>query len=447
ALPEVETASMQPAVKAQLDGAQAELADDPTDDMLNGRLGMLYLTYRFNEAAEVALRRARLLKPRRTAWPYYHAEALLRLGHYEEAAAALETVVEQAPDNVAAQVRLAVAQADSAGLEAAASTLDAAIAASPDRADAHFELGKLRLRQGDADAAIAGVTEALRLNGPFAAGYFALSEAHRRRGDRERSAENLALFKRHRNVNIKAPNRFMAQLAGLDRSAYSMLRRADQLNRQGRSEEAMALLRDASAADPTNMTAHSALLWAYGSLGDFGAVDRQFETAVKVNPDDPVLRRNLGRARVLEGRFVEAEQLLRGALESNPGDAKGFAWLGVALEKQGGSDREIDDAFAQALELDPDESLARTRLAERLVERSAYAEAGTHLEALARGAKGKDAARLWRALGENYLRLKLTDKARDAFETGLTRAREDRNRSEEAAARRALERLVEHTAG
>jgi len=439
-IPAVPTADFLPAVRTQLDDARAKLDQDPTDPTHNGRLGMLYLVYKLDHQAETALRRARLLAPRRFEWTYYHAQALLRLGNYDRATAALEAAIARKPGDVAARIQLGVAQRRSGDLGAAQLTLTAVLEDEADQVEARFQLGRVLLRRGEIDDAIVAVEQALEQHGPFADGYFALAEAYRRNSDPARAQQQLGLFERYRGVRLQGGDRLMGRLRQLDRSARSLLHRADQLNRLGRAEEAIELLHQAVAADPGSLTAHSALLWAFGSKRDFAAVDRQFGEASAVNPDDPTLNRNLGRARLLEGRYVEAETALRRALELNPADATGLAMLGQVLEQRG-ENTQAEAMYRNALEHDPRQMPAHTRLAERLLQRRAHTEAVAHLEAIARYSVGKETAKHWRRLGENYVRLERADAARAAFETGLSRARADGNRQEETRNSRALQRL------
>jgi tetratricopeptide (TPR) repeat protein len=439
-IPAVATTDLLPAVGAQLDEARATLERDPADAQLNGRLGMLYLVYKMNPAAESAFRRARLLAPRRFEWAYYHGESLMRLGLYDQAIAALETATDAKPDNAIAPVRLGYAQMRNGDLDAALVTLTAVVDDHPDLVDARFELGRAQSRLGDLDAAAATLEKVLEQNGPFAEGYFALAEVYRRKGDAQRAQYYLDQFERYRGLLLKGNNRLMGQLNRLDRSASALLRRADQLALAGRTDEAIEALQRAVEMDPGSLTAHSALLIAYAGRRDFEAVDRQFREGLKVNPDDPVLHRNLGRARAMEGRYVDAETSLRRALKLNPADATGTALLGVVLEQRK-LDAEAERMFNKALQLEPREMLAHTRLAERLLQRDAHAEAVTHLDALARFSRGKDAAKHWRRLGNTYLRLERADDARAAFEAGVAQAQLDGNTREEAMIGRALQRL------
>ena len=96
-LPPVATDSFLPTVSDQLLGLQKAVDENPRNADKTGRLGMAYLTYRQDHAAEVALERARLLQPQKFKWSYYHAEALTRLGRLQDAAKILEKASSKKP--------------------------------------------------------------------------------------------------------------------------------------------------------------------------------------------------------------------------------------------------------------------------------------------------------------------------------------------------------------
>lgn len=83
-------------------------------------------------------------------------------------------------------------------------------------------------------------------------------------------------------------------------------------------------LRKAVANGSRDWQTHSALGTALAAGGDQKAAQRQFDEALKQAPDNAIVLNNLALSMALEGRRVEAEQMLRRAAgsRSKSGDAR-----------------------------------------------------------------------------------------------------------------------------
>jgi tetratricopeptide (TPR) repeat protein len=104
--------------------------------------------------------------------------------------------------------------------------------------------------------------------------------------------------------------------------------------REGKLEEALALAREQSAADPENAPAHVLLAELLWRTGDRDAASKEFDAALRIAPDYvPAYLRAL--LDIESGRPADAVTLLRGAAERFRGDALVLASLAVALQADG----------------------------------------------------------------------------------------------------------------
>lgn len=156
-------------------------------------------------------------------------------------------------------------------------------------------------------------------------------------------------------------------------AAYSPLLAAlaDSLLRQqtGDRDGAVAVLLaalEAASAVPGDPAETAQVWWQLGLLlrghGRPEDVETCFDNAVRLLPDDPLMRCARGEARHALDRYDEAEADFRAALRWSPAQASLHFNLGVALRQQRRVD-EAADAFAEALRRDPALAPAAVELA------------------------------------------------------------------------------------
>ncbi len=152
----------------------------------------------------------------------------------------------------------------------------------------------------------------------------------------------------------------------------------DVLRRLGRDNEALAVLRDAARARPSNAYAHRSLAVALAQRGDLDEAEREFRAALAIDPNDWESLTGLGNVHLNRGEIAPAIENYRAALRLNPAFASAHFNLGGALR---GTERyeEAEAAFQKAVELAPDLVEARAQLAELLALRGEYAGAVAQL--------------------------------------------------------------------
>jgi tetratricopeptide (TPR) repeat protein len=216
------------------------------------------------------------------------------------------------------------------------------------------------------------------------------------------------------------------------------------LFQQGKSQEAVAALEKALAADPKHWKAHNNMALASIDLGelevaeahyreslaidpqpaiynDLGFVlDRQglteeaaelYRKSLELDPESPSAHYNLAASLAERGEYADAEGHFRAALEVEP-SAKAYSGLGFALWQQG----RVDEAIARlhdAIEADPEYPVAYDQLGTILAEQGKAEEAAATYRLLVRYAPS---AAAHQKLAEVLMRLGRRDEARVEME-------------------------------
>lgn len=132
---------------------------------------------------------------------------------------------------------------------------------------------------------------------------------------------------------------------------------------RGRHASAAAAATAAIELDPNFADAHALLAWILHYAGRPDQAERSLNEALRRNPRSSASYRIIaGEIYFTTGRYQEAAQAFRAALERNPANARARLWLAATLAKLG----QDEDAHWQAQELlalNPDFSLSRLLLA------------------------------------------------------------------------------------
>lgn len=418
-LPPVATDSFLPTVSDQLLALQNAVDEDPRNADKTGHLGMAYLAYRQDHAAEVALERAGLLQPQKFEWSYYHAEALTRLGRLQDAANILEQASSKKPGY--SRTRLGLLYLQLGNLDSARVYLAAVVSDEPANAQARLGLARLHLRAEEPHKARVHLEKILEQQGGIGIVFFVLSEAWRQIGDEDKAREYLTWFEKYRGVVMPVHDPLMDEVYALDLSEKPLLQEARRLNQQGRTGEAIEILNQALERNPDSHLTRAALVGAYGALKQFDKVDEHYRLALESAPPTAPLLQNLARARFYQGRFEEARTALEQALVIDPYDAGAVSWLGIVYLRQNKPDQGIA-TLTRAVQMDSRDPQTRMILAEVLHRQGHDEEALVHLRELVNPER-KNTPRAWRLMGQCYVRLGKTDEARQAFTAAVASAK------------------------
>jgi tetratricopeptide (TPR) repeat protein len=155
---------------------------------------------------------------------------------------------------------------------------------------------------------------------------------------------------------------------------------ADVLRRLGRSEEAIERLRDAARAQPGNAYVHKSLAVALAQSHELAEAEREFETALRIDPDDWESLSGLGNVYLESNRPEAAIEKYRAALRLHPAFDVGQYNLGCA-EATLHHDAAAEAAFRAALDANAGFAPACRKLVEILVARGDFKGAIVQLRA------------------------------------------------------------------
>ena len=139
--------------------------------------------------------------------------------------------------------------------------------------------------------------------------------------------------------------------------------------------EATSLWADTVRKRPDNVRAHSHYGEALRAAGDLPAARREFETAVRLDPNYAVAHNNLAIVAGAEGRRVEAIRHAERAVELMPKSAALRTNLGNSIAAVAGRREEALRHYAEALALDPSYAEAHRNRAAILLQLGRTAEA------------------------------------------------------------------------
>jgi tetratricopeptide (TPR) repeat protein len=184
------------------------------------------------------------------------------------------------------------------------------------------------------------------------------------------------------------------------------------LSEAGRLPDAIALLQQAAAAEPT-LDALNALGIAYARSGRPRDALATFARSLEVDPANAMTFENIGAVHLDAGQLVEAKRAFERAIASNPDSSQGHAGLAMVAIRQG--DRKTAIArWERAVALQPNNFDALYDLGIQLAQDGQPDAARRYLtqfvETAPRGQYGKDidkvAALLAQLAGQNQLRIR-----------------------------------------
>ncbi len=394
------------------------------------------------------------------------AAELRQAGRLDEAAAALEDILQGDAGNATALVELGIVRLGQADTTAAEACFRRALAADATVVAAHFNLARLLLAGGQAEAAAAGFEKVVELAPDLAEGYHGLACARANEGRLtaaaaagrralelkpewpEAAAQLTAVAIEAGDLAIAgealeqwggyqpgaADRLFLAgclaqekgELEAAMESFESAIaadcdgdaeaRLASVLVRLGRLDAAKDAARRALEADPDAARAHNTL----GNLamieGDPARAEPAFQRACELEPANPIAWRNLGDALLRQGRHEAARQVFAGLAKVPSGAAMAHDGDGAILQTEGRHEEAIA-SFRKALELDADFPVALANLGTSLQAGNQLRDAAAAFERALE--LRPDMVTAQYNLGSLYLMLNRLEDAADCFARAL----------------------------
>ena len=306
-------------------------AGPPVRGEAYGEMGNLFWVGGYVDLAERCYRNAQLLAPDDFRWPYSLGHLFMKKkGDLREAAEHFERALRVRPTDFTALIWLVDVYIDLGQPEAAEPILTKARSLYPGTPAVLFELGKAALATQDYASAVEHLEGALRLNPEATALHYRLAMAYRGLGDLENAQYHLG---RH------SPGETITLLDPLIAEVNTMLRSP--------AHVPLGLGLEATANE------------------DWSEAATQFRKAVEIEPDNPRIRLNLGRALNLIGEARAALDEFEEAVRLAPQFASAHYNMGTILERSG-RDQEAIDHYTLAVTHDPNLGEAHLGLANAL---------------------------------------------------------------------------------
>ncbi|HYC70258.1 MAG TPA: tetratricopeptide repeat protein [Opitutaceae bacterium] len=370
AMPELTNAA--PALRERLDAAEARarstfgarkgLAALSRLYHANGRLGEAQQCY---EALE-------RLEPAEPRWPHLRATILAGFGQATDAAALWERTLALAPDYVPARLRLGDVQFKSNQPAAATATYQEVLKRSPDEPYALLGLARLDLEAGRWDDARRRL-EAVVAKTNYTLGYDLIVSLYERIGLNDRATFIRAAAKASGAYRDPA-DPWADELLAECYDPYRLALAAGTIARDGKPNEAKALLVRAVAIAPDDVSARFQLGLLSMEQGDFETARAQFERCTELAPDFADGWARLSELHGRRGDPARADRVLETGLARCP-QSPGLHLMRARRMRDTGRTGQAITAFQDSIRLRPNEPEAYLELGAFLIKLGREAEA------------------------------------------------------------------------
>ena len=358
------------------------LGKSPGNLRLATALATVYVqSHRYQDATEL-VRTALASHPRDAATEMLYLELLVMQDDETEARPLAERMLLAHPKDFEALYLSGILDVDAQDYFSAVKRLRTAVALNPNHYDARYNLGIALSRLQQNEAAREELAKAVTLDPSQAQAHFHLAQVLRALGRNDEAQVELKLFQERQQATV--------QLA----LGQTKAGQAAQALKDGQADQAVALYREANAAQPDNASYQYDLAVALGVTGDVSGERSSLVQSLKLNPHFPLAENLLGTLEAQAGETASAERHFRAALEAAPRYADAANNLGTLLAT-GGRDTEAEVRFRSAVSANPRFTQAWVNLAAVLAGESRIAEASSAVEnALKVDPQDADALRL-----------------------------------------------------
>jgi len=377
-LPRLDLTGYLPAVQQQVQQAYGNARTHPDDAAANGALGMVFDAYEQYDAAAICYDRARRLDPRSFRWLYLLGWVQAAQGQHQDAAHTLAEALRINADDTFAKLRRADSLLTIGQLDEAGTIYQQVAMAQPDRADVHYGLGRVSAARGDWQSAMTAYQKACELFPSYGPAHYALATAFRKLGRDAEAQQQLRLYEQDKTAGPPQHDPLRGDVAMLNLGSAAHIRRAADLERAGRIDEAIAEEEAALRVDPNAVQAHINLIALYGRVGRLRDATEHYQAAVALDPTQADLHYNYGILLLKQKDDTAAMAAFKETLRLNPHYAEAHSHLGAIYGNRGNISEAIQQ-FNAALAERPTDRLAHFQLGRMAANEGRYDEAIEHL--------------------------------------------------------------------
>jgi tetratricopeptide (TPR) repeat protein len=380
----------------------------PKNADVAGAIAEFYLASRNPDAAIKEYQRGLSIDPKNERLQVALCETYLMSGHIDEATKLDEQMLKDRPNDVTGRMIKGRLEAIKGDYATAVVTLRGVAKDMPENPQAHYFLGQALMRTGDLSGAKGEFQEALKRGNPDNPNPLYLqaqAEAYRDSRDYNTAKEfaNQLL-----KTNDKSPQAHYL-MASIDLAARDF---------QGALEQ-LTIVAQAAPNDPT---VHMNLAFAYGGLKKYAEAEREFQTALKLNPQYDAAAGEYVSLQFGLNQGPKALQFAKQYLDSNPNRAGAHFIYASALANTKRYDEAIPE-YQKAIQIEPKGLLSYMQMA------GVYQQQGKMDDAIATYQKAlaavPDNAAVQGALGNAYLSKGDLKTAQQAFEKANSLAPND----------------------
>lgn len=309
-----------------------------------GELGKLYQGNYFYDQALLCYKLAMDLDSKNPLWPYLLASVLQERGENESTRGLLERTIGLAPNYSPAMLKLADSYFKTGNTEKAKTHYERRLKLAPGDPYALLGLGRIALEKSEWETAQACLQRAIATDPNFGDAYRMLATVHEHFGRLEEM--KLALDRAARCPPFRqAPDPWTDALADL---CY---------------EPEQLLVLGSKALTRLDMDA---------------ALNRFYRRAMELDPNNPKVRLEMGKALLMIGEIEEARNFFQKTIELDPKSNEAYFQLGVVLQIEKKLE-EAEQMFLKALDLQADNANVYNNLGAALLEQKRYEEAIQYL--------------------------------------------------------------------
>lgn len=390
-LPEVQLTQADPAVVDQLTRARQHLeslveqrADAKELSAAFGGLGQLYHAYDLLEPAGSCYRNAHHLDWQSFRWAYYLGSLYHRQGRLGDAQRAVEAAVAIKPDDPQALLLLGNLELLQNRPQTAVAHFERALEVDDRCVAARYGLGQAAAARGDFEAAV-GHYERVLAEQPLATRvHYPLGQALQRLGRDQEAGEHLEEGEARRDRvggRPGCPNPLEAELREINTGAAVHMERGLRAGRAGDLERELQEYQLAISLSPDDPIVRQGLASALYRTGDVRSAAAEFREAVRLAPESPNCRYDLGLALLQLGSVDQAAASFRAALDLDASYVDAALKL-AEIELQSGDGLEVIRLADQVLRFDPGSNRARTLRTMAYLKLNRRAEATAELRTL-----------------------------------------------------------------